>query len=121
MSLLLTLTNRALENPGEWVEHEKSGLKVARIKDHLIINKRETQLLWVDLELQFIVQFKLTTKQEVAAINQLLTILKLNSFYTFVHGPRVYLKVGMNYYHRYNYKAHFGLESGNYGYNLPNS
>ncbi len=120
MSLLLTLTNRALENPGEWVEHKKSGLKVARIRDHLIIYRRETQLLWLDLELRFIVQFNLTTKQEVAAINQLLAILELNETYTFVHSSIVYLKVGMNYYHKHNYKVHFGLESGNYGYNMPN-
>ena len=116
MSLLANLIKHALEEPGRHFRHQKSGLSVAKIRDHLIIHKHDKLLLWIDLELKFIVKFNLSHKLEVMAINQLLEQLGMKCHYQFVYSQVVYLKVGLEYYHKDNYEAKFGLESGNYGY-----
>lgn len=116
MSLLTTLIKQALEEPGKHFKHQKSGLSVARIRDHLVIHRHATLLLWIDLELKFLVKFNLNSKLEVMAINQLLEQLSLKHLYQFVYSQPVYLKIGFKYYDKQTYEAEFGLESGNYGY-----
>lgn len=118
--MILTLVNKVLQGPDRHIKDSRSGLKIVKVKDHLLIYRHGELKLWVDMELHFLVQWHINTQAEVTAFNKVLTLVNLDDHYEFIRSGRtVILQAGFHFYRSEEYNGTFGPDSGNYGVKRP--
>jgi hypothetical protein len=106
---------KVLDGPDTTTTDARSGLKITKLKDHLLIYRYGVLKVWLDLELKYLVKWNLTTQAEVAGFNTILIILGMGDYYTFLRTKRTILvKAGEHFYYSDQYNSKFGPEGGNY-------
>jgi hypothetical protein len=120
--MILKLTNRVLNGPDRHIRDVRSGLKVVKVRDHLIIYRHGEMKLWVDMELRYVVSWQVSTQAEVTAFNRILTLVKCDDHYEFMRSGRVVLlKTNNTFYRSEDYHEKFGPDSRNYRAERPSS
>ncbi len=113
--MILRLTKRILDGPDRYLKDERSGIKVTKTREHLIVYRHGELKLWVDLEMKHVVAWSVRTQAEVNAFNKVLGLVGLSDRYQFLRSGRVVIveKDG-HYYRTEEYEHVFGPESGAY-------
>jgi hypothetical protein len=112
--ILNDLVGTVLHGPDRWLKDDRTGLKVVKIRDNLLIYRHGTRKLWVDLEVKLIISWKINTQAEVLAFNALLNLLGIEDFYEFIRSGRtVMLNAGGKWYQ----SAEYGIKFGHLGRN----
>jgi len=115
--MILKLTNRVLAGKDRSVKDPRSGLKIVKVRDHLIIYRHGELKLWVDMELHYIVDWKLNTQAEVTAFNKVLDLVGISDHYEFIRSVRtVLLQSGEHFYRAEEYHETFGPDSRGYSF-----
>jgi len=117
MPLLNNLVAQVIDGPDRWLVDERTGLKVVKTRDHLLIYRHGVRKLWLDLELKYLLSFNLQTQAEVNAFNNVLALAGVSDHYAFMRSGRmVLLDFDNEFYRSEDYESKFGPESGNYSY-----
>jgi hypothetical protein len=107
--MLLSLVKTVLKGPDRWVSDDRTGLKVVKLRDNLLIYRHGIRKMWLDLELRYVVSWNLSTQAEVAAFNRVLQLAGVDSFYEFIRSGRlVLLNAGGHFYRSEEYDELFG-------------
>ena len=107
--ILSELAGRVLHGPDRWTTEARTGLKVVKVRDNLLVYRHGERKLWIDLEVRLIVAWCVRTEAEVKSFNRLLKDLGLEDFYEFVRsGRNVLLNAGGKWYHAVEYNEKFG-------------
>lgn len=115
--MIIPLLNRVLLGPDRHVKDSRSGLKIVKVRDHVIIYRHGELKLWVDTELKYLVSWSVTTQAEVKAFNKVLSILGISDHYEFMRSGRVVLlQAGEHFYRSEEYHETFGPDSRNYSF-----
>ena len=118
--LLVDLVKKVLDGPDSVTTDARSGLKITKLKDHLLVYRYGVLKVWIDLELHYLVKWNIATQAEVVGFNIILTVLGMGDYYTFLRTKKtVIIKAGPHYYQSEEYNRKFGPEGGNYGYKEP--
>lgn len=118
--MILKLASRVLEGPDRHIKDVRSGLKIVKVKDHLIIYRHGELKLWVDMELFYVVSWNVSTQAEVSAFNKVLELVHCADNYEFVRtGRAVLLKTGTQFFRAEQYNETFGPDSRNYSFKRP--
>lgn len=114
--MILSLVKRVIRGQDRFLYDSRSGLKVTKTRDHLVIYRHGEMKLWVDLELHYLVDWSVRTQAEVRSFNNVLNLLEL-SHYQFVRSGRtVLLEADHKFYRKEEYHESFGPESRNYSF-----
>lgn len=115
--MIIPLLNRVLNGPDRHVKDSRSGLKIVKVRDHLLIYRHGELKLWVDMELKYLVSWHVNTQAEVRAFNKVLGLLELSDHYEFMRSGRVVLlQAGEQFYRAEEYHENFGPDSRNYSF-----
>lgn len=118
--MILKLTNRVLAGSDRFIRDPRSGLKVVKVRDHLIIYRHGEMKLWIDLELHYVVSWQVSTQAEVSAFNKILALVHCEDHYEFMRSGRVVLlKADNTFYRSEDYHEKFGPDSRNYRVKRP--
>lgn len=109
MSVLSDLVGYVLQGPDRWTKDDRTGLKVVKVRDNLLVYRNGERKLWVDLEVRLLIAWKIRTQAEVKVFNELLEALGLEDFYEFMRsGREVLLHAGGKWYYADEYNEKFG-------------
>lgn len=109
MAILSDLVGAVLAGPDRHTRDDRTGLKVVKVRDNLLIYRHGVRKLWVDLEVKLVVSWSLNTQAEVQSFNQILRLLGMEDFYEFVRtGREVLINAGGKWYYAIEYDEKFG-------------
>jgi hypothetical protein len=113
--MILRLANRVLAGKDRFVKDGRSGLKIVKVRDHLLVYRHGELKLWVDMELHYLVSWSVNTQAEVKSFNRLLELLNIGDHYEFIRSGRtVLLQSGDMFYRAEEYNDTFGPDSRGY-------
>jgi len=113
--MILRLTNKVLAGEDRFVKDARSGLKIVKVRDHLIIYRHGELKLWVDMELHYVVSWHVSTQAEVTSFNRILALVNCSDHYEFIRSGRtVLLQSGLDFYRAEEYNDTFGPDSRGY-------
>jgi hypothetical protein len=115
--MILKLANKVLVGEDRFVKDARSGLKIVKVRDHLIIYRHGELKLWVDMELKYLVAWHINTQAEVTAFNKVLDLINIRDHYEFIRSGRtVLLQAGNKFYRVEEYNDTFGPDSRGYSF-----
>lgn len=115
--MIIPLLNKVLVGPDRHVKDSRSGLKIVKMRDHLLIYRHGELKLWVDMELKYLVSWHVNTQAEVKAFNKVLAVLGISDHYEFMRSGRVVLlQSGEQFFRAEQYNETFGPDSRNYSF-----